>query len=354
MRFIVLLMLAAAAVAAQTELSLATGQVVAGEVIAEDDIQVTLRMLATTRTGTLTSEVSYQKSEILRRRVIEPPTKEYQQRLTGLGRTSIESVTLGSWCLEHGLRTEALLHARKGLELQPDSTFAANLLKALGQVKTSAGWVDEAATLKERGMVRIGDSYYLVTEGEAQRTYDKALRAQADTARQIKAIEDTIATAATRGAVAGKALGEAETASRTAGPAAEGAKSKAEALAKALAEARKQPNPDRARIADLSKQRDEAMQGLADTTGSARSAAQSASAARLAQAAAKKSAETAAVDLAKAKERLALASASAASLAATAPPARDLEGKPLPVFATAAALAATTARTATGSGRLNR
>jgi hypothetical protein len=70
---------------------------------------------------------------------------------------------LGLWCATKGLKDEARAEQKRAIELDPDHAAAR---RALGFVKTDAGWRLEDEVMKEKGLVQVEGRW--VTKEEAE------------------------------------------------------------------------------------------------------------------------------------------------------------------------------------------
>jgi hypothetical protein len=107
------------------------------------------------------------KDEVSEIRRSPSPKEEYAKRAAALeaGKPSAEDHhRLGLWCATKGLKVEAKAEQEKAVALDADHAGAR---RALGFVKTEAGWRPEDEVMKEKGLVRAEGRW--VAKEEADR-----------------------------------------------------------------------------------------------------------------------------------------------------------------------------------------
>jgi hypothetical protein len=165
-------LLAASASAPADELVLRNGRTLEGEVTEAGDTVVFRR-------PGISMEI--RKDEVLEIRKTPAPKEQYAKRSAELDRADAAAAAsgtkdakgkgdaeahhrLGLWCATKGLKDEACAEQRKAVAIDPDHAGAR---RALGFMKTDAGWRLEDEVMAEKGLVRFEGRWMAKEEADA-------------------------------------------------------------------------------------------------------------------------------------------------------------------------------------------
>lgn len=128
------------------------------------------------------------KDEVSEIRKTPSPKEEYAKRAAALEADGLVKAEnhhrLGLWCSMKGLKAEAKAEQEKAVALEPDHAGAR---RALGFVKTEAGWRPEDEVMKEKGLVRADGRWVTKEEAESlAKGGDAALREKERAAKKAR------------------------------------------------------------------------------------------------------------------------------------------------------------------------
>lgn len=162
--------------AQQVEVHMTAGQVVSGELVKEDDDEITVKTQMVGKTSTMVADVVLKRADIARIDKAQDPETEYLLRRKA-ATTTTEQLALARWCREKGLADHALELARLAVAQPPASDEALAMMKSLGWIQVDGTWVQEDAWLKASGKTRYLGTIMPIAEAEARKARDQAQQA---------------------------------------------------------------------------------------------------------------------------------------------------------------------------------
>lgn len=158
--------------AQQVEVHLRSGQVVKGEVVSEDDAQITVKTVSVSKNGIMAMSLGYKRADIADIVRLPDPEQEYSRRNTE-ATSAAEHASLAQWCRDQAMAERALEHAQKALALDPAQASALTLMNDLGWVLVDKKWVKESEWLASQGKVRYQGKIMTSAEVDAFKAQDK-------------------------------------------------------------------------------------------------------------------------------------------------------------------------------------
>ena len=152
--------------AQQVELHLASGQVVKGEVIAQDDTEVRVKSAIATKTGTMSVTMGYKRESILSIVTLADPEVDFAKRAAA-AKSADDHAALAAWCRDQAMPDRAAAQAQEALAQTADQPVALALLKDLGWIQADGKWVKESEWLAAQGKVRYQGQVMTIPEAEA-------------------------------------------------------------------------------------------------------------------------------------------------------------------------------------------
>jgi hypothetical protein len=169
--------ISAAHAADQVQLKMVSGEVIAGEIVSEDDKQITLKRVMAGKKGPMTVTMSYEREKIAEVVAMPSAKDEYVKKAAAAGATAKDQLALARWCQENNLSEQAIEHAKKAAALDVTDTASRDFLGGLGQYELDGKWLNEADYMAATGKVKYGGK--LVTAKEAEELKLKAVEKEA-------------------------------------------------------------------------------------------------------------------------------------------------------------------------------
>ncbi len=154
------------AAAQQVELHLASGQVVKGEMIGQDDKEVRVKSAIATKTGTMSVTMGYKREAILSIVTLADPEVDFTKRAAA-AKSADDHAALAAWCRDQAMPDRAAAQAQEALAQTADQPVALALLKDLGWIQVEGKWVKESEWLAAQGKVRYQGQILTTAEAEA-------------------------------------------------------------------------------------------------------------------------------------------------------------------------------------------
>jgi hypothetical protein len=206
------------AAAQQVELHLSSGQVVKGEVIAQDDTEVRVKSAIATKTGTMSVTMGYKREQILSIVTLADPEADFAKRAAA-AKSADEHAALAAWCRDQAMPDRAAAQAQEALAQTADQPVALALLKDLGWVQVDGKWVKESEALAAQGKVRYQGQVMTIAEADALKekakegaAHDNARKDVEGKAAYIATIDKQLADLQKRPALLDAELAKASTA----------------------------------------------------------------------------------------------------------------------------------------------
>jgi DNA repair exonuclease SbcCD ATPase subunit len=208
--------------AAETVLTLASGEQVSGELVRESATELVLRRSLTTASGVVSSETTYPRAQVkdIASRVTDADL--YAARLKDAPDTADGQYQLARWCADRKLTAQAVRHAKRALAIDAGHAPARELMAQLGYREVDGAWLDEDERLAREGLVKVGGKVLSKAAAETRKalTVASVARGNADQAARDRQhalgmiekqlAEATAATAALTGEAADLAKGLAD------------------------------------------------------------------------------------------------------------------------------------------------
>lgn len=181
-----LLMSASGLCAQQVEITTVDGQKIRGELVSEDERQVTVQIAMPTKSGgTMKGNMPIARERIAAMADLPPVAAQYKEKAAGAADTSAAQLDLARWCRDNALAEAAVKHAKRAGELAPDDAGVGELLNQLGFWRHQGQWLPEGEYAQATGLVKHKDRFVSKDElvgllaaeqaAAAQREKDKAL-----------------------------------------------------------------------------------------------------------------------------------------------------------------------------------
>lgn len=173
-----------AALIAEEELRLTSGELIVGELVKETDESIEIRRLVLVKRNPVATNVIIPKNQVTRRQKVPPLPEQYQARIKDQPDHLLAQCAIARWCIEKCLMNEALVHTRKAEAEDADNPIVAKLYADIGYVKDEAGaWVKEDEYLAKTGKVSVNGKIMTPEQAEKAKAIAK-LTAERDTLQQ--------------------------------------------------------------------------------------------------------------------------------------------------------------------------
>lgn len=173
-----------AALVAEEELRLTSGELVVGELVKETDDTIEIRRMVLVKRNPIATNVIIPKIQVTRRQKVPPLAEQYQARIKDQPDHLLAQCAIARWCIEKCLMKEALVHTQKAETEDADNPIVAKLYIDIGYVKDEAGaWVKEDEYLAKTGKVSFAGKIMTPEQAEKAKTIAK-LTAERDTLQQ--------------------------------------------------------------------------------------------------------------------------------------------------------------------------
>ncbi len=210
------------AAAQQVELHLASGQVVKGEMLGQDDKEVRVKSAIATKTGTMSVTMGYKREAIQSIVMLADPEVDFTKRAAA-AKSADDHAALAAWCRDQAMPDRAAAQAQEALAQTADQPVALALLKDLGWIQAEGKWVKESESLASQGKVRYQGQIMTIAEAEALKekakegaAHDNAQKDVDGKAAYIVTLDKQLADLQKRPAVLDAELAKANTALATA------------------------------------------------------------------------------------------------------------------------------------------
>jgi DNA repair exonuclease SbcCD ATPase subunit len=155
---------------AAVELRLLSGDVMVGDISAEDDQTISIKRSVMVKHKAVETVVTVQKNTIAARKEIPSYKEQYKTRAQNTPDILLSQCSLARWCYERALIDEAILHTRKADALEANNPIVAKLFTDLGFVKEENTWVSQDDYLAKTGKVNVGGTIMTKEEAEIAKT----------------------------------------------------------------------------------------------------------------------------------------------------------------------------------------
>jgi hypothetical protein len=172
-----------AALTAEEELRLTTGEIIVGELVKENDESIEIRRMVLVKRTPVATNVIIPKIQVTRRQKVPPLAEQYQARIKDQPDTLLAQCAIARWCIEKCLMSEALVHTRKAEAEDTENPIVAKLYADLGYVRDEGAWVKEDEYLAKTGKVNYAGKIMTPEQAEKAKAIAK-LMAERDTLQQ--------------------------------------------------------------------------------------------------------------------------------------------------------------------------
>ncbi len=188
------------AAAQQVEVHLRSGVVVVGEVVTDDPDKLVIKSTSVTKSGKAMSiTLPYKRADIAKVVKLADPEEQYLSKSVA-AMSAAEHLALALWCREQNLNDQAIVHAKKAVELDATQDVAIKMLSDLDLALVDGTWVKESEALTAQGKVRYQGKVMTIAEADALKAAAQkdaaaagAQKAADDKENSIAAIDKQIA-----------------------------------------------------------------------------------------------------------------------------------------------------------------
>ncbi len=133
------------------------GRTIEGELVAESESHLTVKVIK----GDMESTLVLERKEVASVEERETPRSIYVRRRAALDSSSyVDVVELAEWCLENDRKNDAAEHYLRATELEPGEPLPVRRLRELGWRKDDAGrWTSGGDYYRDKGWVRHGGDW---------------------------------------------------------------------------------------------------------------------------------------------------------------------------------------------------
>jgi predicted nucleic acid-binding Zn-ribbon protein len=186
--------------AQSVEVHLRGGQVVVGEMVRDEPDQVMIKLTSLAKNGkTMSMTMPYKRDDIVKIVKLADPAELYPSK-SAQAKSAAEHLALAMWCRENSLNDQAIVHAKKAVELDPAQEVAVKMLSDLDLALIDGKWVKESEALAAQGKVRYQGKVMTIAEADAmkataqkQAAISQAQKAADDKENSIATIDKQIA-----------------------------------------------------------------------------------------------------------------------------------------------------------------
>lgn len=181
------------AAAQQVEVHLRNGTVVVGEVVSDELDKLVIKSTSVSKSGKAMSiTLPYKRADIEKVVKLADPEEQYRTRSVA-AMTAEEHLALALWCREQNLNDQAVVHAKKSVELDPTQEVAVKMLSDMDLALIDGKWVKESEALAAQGKVRYQGKVMTVAEADALKATAQKEAAAAGAQKAADEKENSIA-----------------------------------------------------------------------------------------------------------------------------------------------------------------
>jgi hypothetical protein len=163
--------------AEQVQLKMTSGEVIPGEIVSQDDKQITLKRTIGGKKGPMSVTMTYEREKIAEVIPMPSPKDEYEKKAPDVPKTAKDQLAFAKWCQENALTDQAVDHAKKAAGLDATDADSRSFLNDLGWYELDGTWLNEAEYMAKTGKVKYNGK--LMTAKEAEEAKAKAAEKQA-------------------------------------------------------------------------------------------------------------------------------------------------------------------------------
>jgi hypothetical protein len=152
---LVLLSLGVRLSAAEVEIHLKNGERLYGDLISQDNDQISINHKVWTRGGLMQGPMTVFRTTVLDMVPADDLMALYSKRDKAATDAYDQQYSLARWCFERGLQQQAFDHAKRLYEDDPSDQVTQELITTFGYVLDNGTWVKEADYAKSHGLVNF-------------------------------------------------------------------------------------------------------------------------------------------------------------------------------------------------------
>ncbi len=153
--------------AQQVEVHLRNGTVVVGEVVSDEADKLVIKYTALGKNGkAMTMNMPYKRADIDKVVKLADPAEQYRTK-SAAATSATEHWALSQWCRQNNLHDQAIIHAKKTVELDATQQDAVKMLTDMDLALIDGKWVKESEALAAKGKIRHQGKVMTIAEADA-------------------------------------------------------------------------------------------------------------------------------------------------------------------------------------------